>query len=414
VIVTAWFPPEPAPYGQMMYELAQHLAACGLSVDVITSVPNHPQGIPYAGWRNRLLQEESPMPGLRVLRIGVLPRRSTRHDRPRGILNRSLAFLWFTATSFLVALVKTRPHAIFAVLQPLTVAVPMVALAALKRAALVFNVQDLHPDALVALGLIRQPWLVAILRRLERLAYRRSDAIAVISEGFRLHCVARGANPDRVRVIPNWIDLDEVRPRALPSRLRAQLGLQPGDFVALYAGTIGLVSGADVVLEAAVLLRDSDVNVVFVGDGQLVPRLQSEARSRSLENVRFLPFQPRELLSEVQSLGDVSLVTMLPGHGTTSVPSKILGYLAAARPIVAAVDDGCETARFLRTAAAGVIVPPNDPRALANAILSLRDDPERARRMGAAGRRYLEDCCAKDGILAQHEELLRDAAAGFP
>lgn len=410
LIVSAWFPPEPAPFGQMMYELARHLADHGLTVDVITSVPNHPHGVPYEGWRNRLLQEERPVPGLRVLRVGVLPRRASQRVRPRSTLLRALAFLWFTAASFVVAMWKTRPRAVFAVLQPLTLALPMLILAKAKRAGLVFNVQDLHPDALVALGLIRQAWLIRALRGVERMAYRYCDALAVISEGFRQHCLERGASADRVRVISNWIDLDEVRPDTAPSGLRARLGLQADDFVALYAGTIGLVSGAEVVLEAAALLQESGVRFAFVGEGPLVPRLQAEARRRGLKNVGFLPFQPRELLGDVQSLGDVSLVTLLPGHGTTSVPSKVLGYLAAARPVVAAVDPDCETARFLLAARAGVVVPPGDARELADAIVALRSDRDGAQRMGEAGRRYLEERLAKERVLGLHEALLREVA----
>lgn len=395
----------------MMHEMARHLVDRGLTVDVITSVPNHPHGVPYEGWRNGILQEERPAAGLRILRIGTLPRRVATRDRPRSTALRALAFLWFTLAAFAVAMWKTRPQAMFTVLQPLTVALPMMLLARIKRAGLVFNVQDLHPDALVALGLIRRPWLISLLRRVERAAYRRCDGLAVISEGFREHCVARGAEAARVRVIPNWIDLDEVRPTSVPSRLRARLGLGRGEFVALFAGTIGLVSGAEVVLDAAELLRDSGMRFLFVGEGPLVPRLQCEVRRRGLENVvSFLPFQPRELLGEVQALADVSLVTLLPGHGTTSVPSKILGYLAAARPVVAAVDSDCDTARFLRAAQAGVVVPPADAGALATAIRTLRDDPGAARRMGLAGRAYLERTLTKDRVLARHEELLRSVA----
>lgn len=410
LIVTAWFPPEPAPFGQMMYELARHLADHGLTVDVITSVPNHPHGVPYEGWRNRLLQEERPVPGLRVLRVGVWPRQASQRVRPRSTLFRALAFLWFTTASFAVALWKTRPRAVFAVLQPLTVTLPMLVLARAKRAGLIFNVQDLHPDALVALGLIRQGWLIRTLQTMERVAYTHCDALAVISEGFRRHCLERGARADWVRVIPNWIDLEEVRPTAAPSRLRAGLELGADDFVVLYAGTIGLVSGAEVVLEAAALLQESGVRFAFVGEGPLVPRLQAESRRRALKNVGFLPFQPRELLGDVQALGDVSLVTLLPGHGTTSVPSKVLGYLAAARPVVAAVDPDCETARFLRAARAGVVVPPADARALADAIMALRSDRDLTQRMGEAGRRYLEDRLSKEHVLGLHEALLREVA----
>jgi colanic acid biosynthesis glycosyl transferase WcaI len=342
------------------------------------------------------------------LRLGIPPRSASLHGQPRSVAARGLAFLWFTVASFWVALRKTQPGSIFAVLQPLTVALPILLLGRIKRAGVVFNVQDLHPDALVALGVIRRRWVISLLRRLERMAYRHANGLAVISEGFRQHCLARGARPESVRVIPNWIDLDEVKPLERSSVLGSQLHLEPGAFVALYAGTIGLVSGAEVVIEAADLLRDSGIHFAFVGEGPLVPRLVEETRRRRLRNVSFLPFQPRERVGEVQSLGDVSLVTLREGHGKTSVPSKVLGYLAAAKPIVAAIEADCETARFLRESGAGLIVPPSDPAGLADAILRLRGDPAAARDLGRAGRRFMEEQFAKPTILELHEALLHE------
>jgi colanic acid biosynthesis glycosyl transferase WcaI len=181
--------------------------------------------------------------------------------------------------------------------------------------------------------------------------------------------------------------------------------------VALYAGTIGLVSGAEVIIDAAVKLGPaSGVRILFVGEGQLLPKLEQRARDLGLGNVAFLPFQPRELLNDVQSAADVSLVTLLPGHGRTSMPSKVLGYLAAGRPVVAAVDTDSETARFLRRAGAGIVVPPGDPPALADAIVALRDDPERRRAMGRAGRVYLERHCSQDEVLGAYAEMFASFA----
>lgn len=411
LIVTAWYPPEHAPFGQMMRELAVHLASRGFTVDVITSVPNHPGGFAFDGWRNRLLQEENDGPHLRVLRIGILPRLGGAIGAKRSVLSRALGFLWFTVASFFVALRAARPDVVFAVLQPLSMGPLMILLARLKRCAVIFSVQDLHPDALVALGLVHSPWLIALLRRVERLAYRKADALAVISEGFRAHCIARGADRGRIEVIPNWIDLDEVVPRQ-DSRFRERLGLSALDFVVLYAGTVGLVSGARVVLDAADLLRQSAVHFAFVGDGPLVPELRAESQERGLSNVHFLPFQPRELLSDVQSLGDVSIVTLKSGHGTSSIPSKVLGYFAAGRAVIASVDSGCETARLVREAGAGVVVPPEDGHALAEAVLALREDRDSSLRMGAAGRSYLESTLSKDSILGRYEIFLRQFGRG--
>jgi colanic acid biosynthesis glycosyl transferase WcaI len=405
-IVTAWFPPEAAPFGQMMYEMAHHLVDAGLRVDVITSLPNHPEGVLFDGWRNRLLQIEEPRSGLRVLRVGALLRGKARRGQPRGLLQRIAGYLTFTALVSLVAGWRVRPRLIFGVLQPLTVAPVLIALARVRGARLAFNVQDLHPDAAISLGLVRNPWVIRVLRRIERWAYRRADALAVISAGFRDHCVERGAARDDVAVIPNWIDLDEVRPLDRPSAIRAELGLPAEAFVVLYAGTIGHVSGARVMLDAAACLQqERGVHTVFIGEGPLVPELKRECAERKIARVHFLPFQPRARLNEVQGVGDVSVVTLLRGYGRISIPSKVLGYMAAARPVVAAVDADSETSRFIDAARAGVVTPPENAAALAAAIVALRDDPERARALGLAGRAHLEATQSRREVLDRYRAL---------
>ncbi len=177
--------------------------------------------------------------------------------------------------------------------------------------------------------------------------------------------------------------------------------------VALYAGTVGLVSGAEVVIESAAILGpDAGIRILFVGEGQLLPRLRQRVDELGLKNVTFLPFQDRERLNEVQSVGDVSLVTLLRGHGRTSVPSKVLGYLAAGRPVIAAVDMDSETARFVTRAGAGVVVAPGDATAMAEALLAMRQDPDRRKVMGQAGRKYLEVNCSKEDVLQAYATML--------
>lgn len=412
LIVTRWFPPEQAPFGQMMNQLARDLVARGFVVDVITSVPSHPAAVVFGGWRNRLLQIELPIPGLRFLRVGAVARRGWAGQAPPGKFIRLLSFLWFAVASSVVACFVRRPRVIFAVLQPLTIGPLLWLVSRLRRARVIFSIQDLHPDVLIHLGLVRQPVIVGALRRIESFSYRRADGLAVICEGFRDHCIERGGRADRISVIPNWIDLSEIRPQAISLAIRKAAAVRSTDVVALYAGTIGMVSGANVVIEAAAKLgSEMGVHFVFVGEGQLLPRLREQTRDLGLENVSFLPFQSRESLNDVQSAADVSLVTLLPGHGRTSVPSKVLGYLAAGRPVVAAVDAESETARFLRRADAGIVVPPGDATALASAIVAMRDDPARRRAMGEAGRRYLEKICSPDKVLLAYAEMFESFAA---
>jgi colanic acid biosynthesis glycosyl transferase WcaI len=167
------------------------------------------------------------------------------------------------------------------------------------------------------------------------------------------------------------------------------VGIPVNKFVVLYAGTMGLVSGAEVVLEAAQVLQSyPDILFLFVGEGQIKDRLKEQVQTSRLTNVCFLPFQPRERLSEVQSTADVSLVTLAPGRGKTSVPSKVLGYMAAARPVVASGDHDCDTADTIRQAQCGLIVQPGNGQELAKALLSLYHNPDQREAFGQAGRQY--------------------------
>jgi colanic acid biosynthesis glycosyl transferase WcaI len=197
-IITQWFPPEHAPFGQMMAELAEDLAASGYSVRVITGFPNHPAGQLFPGFRKALR--------LRTLSSGYeLDRVWLATFRSRSVFARAITFLSFSTTSACALLFGRRPDVVVAVLQPLSQGLLMPIICRLRRTKLVMQVQDLHPDTQIRLGMIRSRALIAALRAIERFAYRRSDTLAVISDSFREHCIRSGAEPRRVAVIPNWI-----------------------------------------------------------------------------------------------------------------------------------------------------------------------------------------------------------------
>lgn len=396
-IVTQWYPPEQAPFGRMMHELATFLARSAWDVTVITGFPNHPSGKVFEGFRKHWVREER-IEGVRVCRVWLAT------SSKRTVFSRLMTFATFTVTASWRILRRPRPDVIFSVLQPLSVAITLPLLARLKRASLIFNLQDLHPDAQIRLGLVRNPLLIRGLRSIERHAYRSCRALTVISDPFRQHTIARGAAPERVFVIENWVDADRIRP--LPQAglaFRHEVGLREEDFVVLWAGTLGYVSGAAVVLEAARLLReDARVRFLVVGEGPIQPHLQHQAREARLTNMVFRPFQPESKLCAVQNSADVSLVTLAPGLSEVSVPSKVLAYLAAGKPVVASVPEESETARLIRRAGAGVIVPPGEPAQLAAAIGALMNDVESRRRLGCAARVYAEERLSVDAALNRY------------
>jgi colanic acid biosynthesis glycosyl transferase WcaI len=385
-IVTQWYPPEQAPFGRMMQELAQELAKRGWQVTVITSFPNHPSGVLHEGYARKWSQEET-VNGVKLCRVW------TWLSPSRSVLGRLATFLSFSLLGAWRVLRQTRPDVIFAVLQPLSVGVMLPGIARLKGASLVFNLQDLHPDAQIRSGLIKNKLLIRFLQAVEASAYSHCNALTVICDQFRTHALGRGAKADLVFVAENWVDTDRIRySQAGRESFRASLGLQGGEFLVLYAGTLGYASGAMVILEAAECLRDEPVcRFLIVGEGPMAATLKARAESQRLTNVTFLPFQPEAQLSNLQSAADLSVVTLASSFSEISVPSKLLAYLAAGRAVIASVPETSKTAELVHAASAGVIVPPEDGSALAAAIRVLAADPLQVQHFGAAARKFAEE-----------------------
>jgi colanic acid biosynthesis glycosyl transferase WcaI len=405
LITTQVFPPEIHPSALMVYQLARYLADRAHDVTVACGHPHHPTGRLPEGWSRGLLRREEH-DGVRVLRgwHAVSP---SRRIAVRALVWASQAF--GTACA---ALGAPSPDVVLNYGPPLVGPLLAAALARARGARLVSIVFDFYPDVAVESGSVRNGLVIAAARRAESAQYRLSDRILVLSEGFRRRLERKGVGPEKIVTIPVWLQGDEIRPRDRDTAWRRRHGIGPETQVVLYAGTIGLVSGARVVIEAAQLLRNRvDVLFLFVGEGQVRHELERAARAARLPNVRFLPFQPREELCDVQASADVSLVTLAPGRGHTSVPSKVLGYLAAARPVLASVDPDCDTAETIRASGAGVVVAPGDPVALSRALEALLADPFARRRMGERGRLAFERDFEAGATLRRYAAMLEGLAA---
>jgi colanic acid biosynthesis glycosyl transferase WcaI len=421
LIVNIYFYPDPTGTGWVITELARDLAAQGHAVTVITSVPHYAQpseGVATgrsstklaAGKRRMSLWSEEKMDGIRVIRTAVyVPHRKTRASR---LLN----YLSFTALTLAAGARSGAQDVILSTSPPLTIGASAWVLSRLKRVPFVFNVQDIYPDAAVLMGMVRSRRLIRLLQALERFIYRRASLITVISDPARRNLLAKGVPEAKVRVIPNWVDTREIQPAAADNPFRqsmlAALSPRPaaadtaaGPHFVMFAGNIGLIAGLETVLEAAVLLqRRADIHFLLVGEGTAKADLRARAAAMRLENVTFLPTQPRELVPQMLAAADVHLVTLKRRMSTTSVPSKSYTVMASGRPVIAAVDPGSEIWRLVESAGAGVCVPPEEPAALADAIEELCDSPERRQAMGESARAYVvrhHDKRAMTGLYAQ-------------
>jgi colanic acid biosynthesis glycosyl transferase WcaI len=405
IITTYIFPPEIHPSGVMNKELAGELVRKGYKVKVLTCFPSYPYGRIYPGWGNKLI--------LCVTEDDIEIIRTRHFISPSAkIIIRSLMTL-SQGFCYLAALKHVkRPIIIISDGPPIIGALVSFLFAKIKRARLVTIVHDFTVDVL-AQSLKGRKSLINFGRFLETWSYRLSDRVIVPSEGFRRTLIRdKGLSPEKVVIVPVWLDGREIVPMERDNPWRRALGIGPEKFVVLYAGTIGLVSGAEVVVGAAKQLQShDDILLLLVGEGRLKDRVEELARKAGLKNLRFLPFQPRERLSALQAAADVSLVTLAPGRGRTSVPSKVLGYMAAARPVIASVDAGCDTAELISNAGCGLVTPPGDAGSLARAVLHLYKHPELRRQMGRRGHKYFDQNLERRRVLARYVAILEKTAA---
>ena len=242
------------------------------------------------------------------------------------------------------------------------------------RIPFLYYVKDVYPEAAEKTGFISNNGLFArFCRFLDRRLCLSSAKVIVISESMRdLIAHSRGLSTDRFAVIPDWIDPDEFVPQPIDNAWRREQNIPNGTFVVMFGGTLGYVSGAEILVDVARLLRERrDILIVCIGEGIRKRRMIEQCRSLGLENIRFLPFQPRQRIAEVQGAANVTVLTMRPGYSDASVPSKLISYFAAGRAVVCAATNDCAVSRIVSESGAGVIVKPGDPIALARAISEL-------------------------------------------
>ena len=405
LVLCPHFAPDTAPTGEVMTSIGTELAARGHELHIVTSLPWYLHHRVEPEWRGRVVRHERVDWG-RVTRVHPFP------TDKRNIPARALGFAGFTTLVEAMALKGWkghRPDAVLAMSPPLTLGAAGWLAARRWRVPFVFNIQDVFPDVAVELGAITNPQVIRAASYLERWSYRRADAVTVLSDDLRDNLVAKilgtVADPlDRIRVIPNFVDTERIRP-ADPEAgtYRAEYGLV-GRKVVMYAGNVGFSQSLDLVLAAARALADRpDVAFVINGGGSARPDLQGQASA--LENVHFVDYQPKDRLPEVLAAADVHVVPLRRGLARSSVPSKTYSILASGRPVVASVDEGTEVARVVEQAGAGIAVPPDDPAAFTAAVTKLLDSPEQAREMGRAGRAFVERWASPAAVAERYESL---------
>lgn len=278
-----------------------------------------------------------------------------------------------------------------------------------RRKPIVYNAQDIFPDSLVGTGLTRKGSLIwKIGRVVEKITYRYSDKIIVISEDFKKNLLAKGVPAEKIEVVYNWVDENAVTyvPRT-ENKLFEKYGLNPEKFYVTYNGNIGLTQNMDMLLEAAEELSDNDdIQFVLVGNGAYLDKVKEIIAARNLKNIHLLPFQPYEDIAQVFSLGDVSIVISKAGVGANSVPSKTWSIMSASRPVLASFDEN-ELKSIIEDNNCGIFTKAGDKDAFVSAVKKLYGDRELCRTMGDNGRRFVLSNLTKDAGTKKYVEIIK-------
>jgi colanic acid biosynthesis glycosyl transferase WcaI len=363
--------------------LCEFLHARGDDVSMVTSFPYYPS------WKKR---PEDRGHLYRTDQINGVPVHRCWHFVPKRVsaLKRIVHEATFVVTSTCRALSLPTADVYVLVSPPLLLGVAGWFVGKLKDAPFVFHVQDMQPDAAVGLGMLKAGWFTKALYWLESFAYRQASRVSGITQGMLKSFRGKGVPESKLIYFPNAIALNDASPAPVRGEFRGLHGIGAEEFLAVYAGNLGVKQGLHVLLETAPLLRDRRIRILICGDGAQREALADRVRELKLPNVSMLPLQAGPAYRALLVDADVCFITQQVGAGNSFFPSKLLGLLAESKPVVTVAAPECELALSLGEGKFGVNIPPGHARELANLLDSLASDPDRLAEFGAAGRRYVE------------------------
>jgi colanic acid biosynthesis glycosyl transferase WcaI len=400
IVLCPHFEPDMAPTGVVMTRIVHELAARGHELHVVTSLPWYRKHQVETGWAGALWRIEKTTWGS-ISRVQPFAGQTKSN-----LVRRAVGFILFSYFVGLRALFAggfwRRADGVLAMSPPLTLGLIGWHTKLFRGGKLVFNIQDVFPDAAVETGAISNQRVIAAASWLERVSYQRSNSVVLLSDDLANN-VQRKLDQKfhkRIRVIPNFVDTQAIVPMSRLTNYRRELGVDES-LVVMYAGNVGFSQSLELMIEAARVLP----NVVFVINGEGSARKSLEAKAHALSNVKFGDYQDASRLSEVLATGDLHVVPLRRGLGSVSVPSKTYSILAAGRPICAAIDLETEVPRILAAANAGVCVEPDNEAAFVSAIAALISDRKSLEEMGASGRKWVEGHASPQSIAQRYEAL---------
>jgi colanic acid biosynthesis glycosyl transferase WcaI len=393
LVLNQYYWPGVEATAQLLTELCEALAE-DVEIRIVTGVLHGHEEEPRRVVRN----------GIEIVRVP-----STSFERSK-LFARGANYVTYLTNALIHGLSGPRPDVVLCMTDPPIVADVALLVARRYRVPLVVISQDVFPEIAVQLKRLENPAVMAVLGFLVSLYLRRADRVVAIGETMRERLEAKGARPDRVRVIPNWVDTTRLKPLQRDNNWARERGYDE-KFVVMHSGNVGHAQDLDSLVRAATFLRDlDDLLIAIIGMGARHAELVALADLLDVDRVDFLFYQPRELLMQSLSAANVHVVGLAPGLAGFVVPSRLYGILAVGRPVIAAADPESETARVVETVGCGIVVPPGRPELLARAIRDAHDGKHDLEAMGARGRKWVEQEADRSVAVRRYRELLLELA----
>ena len=389
-----------APTGVVMSRIVHELANRGHELHVVTSLPWYRKHQVEQGWSGALWRVEKTNWGS-ITRVQPFAGKTKSN-----LLRRAVGFILFSYLVGLRALfagkVWRRVDGVLAMSPPLTLGLIGWHTKLFRGGKLVFNIQDIFPDAAIETGAITNKKIISFASWLERTSYKCSDSVVLLSDDLANNVQSKIEQKfhKRVKVIPNFVDTQAITPMSRMTNYRTELRIDDA-LVVMYAGNVGFSQSLEMLVSAARELPQ----LIFVINGEGTARESLKKSAHGLSNVRFGDYQDVSRLSEVLATGDIHVVPLKRGLGSVSVPSKTYSILASGRPVLAAVDLDTEVPRILAAADAGVCVEPDNSGAFISALRAMTLDPKTLSEMGERGRKWVENHASPASVAQRYEAL---------
>jgi glycosyltransferase involved in cell wall biosynthesis len=401
LFLTQYFPPEVGAPQNRIFEFARQLQKFGHDVSVLTALPNYPKGEIFEEYKNKKIVIEE-INNIKVIRTKIYA------TKEKSFTKRLRNYLSFTLSSVLQgSKLIGRQDIIITESPPLFLGWSGYILSKISKAKLVFNVSDLWPESAVKLGVLNNKLFIRLSTWLEEFCYRKAAAITGQTKGIVDNIISRGFDKQKIHLITNGVDVNLFNPSNRDKNIRKEMNIE-NKFAVCYAGIHGIAQGLEVIIDVAEKLENiKDIEFVFIGDGPEKEELISLKKKKQLDNIVFLPVQPKKNMPKLIASMDATIIPLKKlDLFRGALPSKMFECLASELPIILAVEG--EAADLISKAKAGIVVEPENSIQIAEAVLQLYNNKELRKEFGRSGRNYVSANYSRETITKKLENILNE------